>query len=90
MSHAKVAFCTLLTNHHQMCVNAELGILADANSPIAAKCRAKISNSKQQACLGMLLGDRLENKHKGRVISQICHLSLISLPKANIKHSHWL
>lgn len=35
-------------------------------------------------------GDGVENKQRGPAVSHIAHLSLISLPKANIKHSHWL
>lgn len=45
---------------------------------------------KKEACLGVLSGDRVENKQRGPVVSWIAHLSLISLPKAHLKHSHRL
>lgn len=40
---------------------------------------------------GHMLDDRVKGKHdRGPLESRVAHLPLISSPKHNIKHSHWL
>lgn len=87
-------------------VTCQRALLLPANNPALHLpwCRArqqgtlfphcfkpKISNfQKKEACLGIKSGDGVENKQKGPAISQHGHLSLISLPGANIKRRPWL
>lgn len=86
LTHAKVAFCTLLTTHQQHLHWCRTWHYCRHLVPVLLQIGdLKIRKWKEGAGQSVQSGDRVENKQKRGLWSGISHLSLISCTKGELQ-----